>query len=442
MARRFPGHMAKGMRMIRERAGQADLIIEVRDARIPLASINTEFEAAIGLRDRIILYNKADLAEASLQKVRRRVSVVANGLRRRSNVMFGSLKRPGDNAARGILHYAAGAWRGNLTIVVKLTNADGFRHQLCLLYFLAKALADPILYPHFTIMVVGMPNVGKSSLINALRRVGTGKKGEHANLCFQSPACLRRKPVLCIAGYFRALTRYCLRRFISENVLRVAPIPGVTTSMHHRINIFEKPPIFVIDTPGGCFLSPSPATADFRCRSYRPDCCEHLGVMIPYIPDPLGALKVALTGGIHDHLADEELMSDYLLYAMNVRNNFSYVQRYNLPGPTDSIQELLTGVAKRLHMLCKGGVYNFHGAAQFFLRDYRRGTFGAFTIDDVDEKAMDNYFAHALPMNPENVPEFDEEGNRLISKTAMAKRKKALLLAKAMRRSASKGAAS
>lgn len=70
---------------------------------------------------------------------------------------------------------------------------------------------DPLVYrPDVTMMVVGMPNVGKSSLINALRRLGT-RKG---------------------------------------NAAKVGARPGVTTSVMGKIKVLDEPPTYLIDTPG------------------------------------------------------------------------------------------------------------------------------------------------------------------------------------------------
>ncbi|KAI9294984.1 hypothetical protein K502DRAFT_324557 [Neoconidiobolus thromboides FSU 785] len=76
----FPGHMAKGIREIETRLKQIDVILEIRDCRIPLSSINPRFEQMIknermrnrdGSNDiqRVIVYNKRDLIEDKEVKV-------------------------------------------------------------------------------------------------------------------------------------------------------------------------------------------------------------------------------------------------------------------------------------------------------------------------------------------------------------------------------------
>ncbi|OMH80034.1 Mitochondrial GTPase 1 [Zancudomyces culisetae] len=40
----FPGHMAKGLKQIKDNLNQVNLVVEVRDARVPFSSINAEFE--------------------------------------------------------------------------------------------------------------------------------------------------------------------------------------------------------------------------------------------------------------------------------------------------------------------------------------------------------------------------------------------------------------
>src|SRR5271167_1067796 len=58
----FPGHMLAGLRALSSTITDIDLIIETRDARIPLSSRNPYLEDVCAQRRRLVLYNKRDLA--------------------------------------------------------------------------------------------------------------------------------------------------------------------------------------------------------------------------------------------------------------------------------------------------------------------------------------------------------------------------------------------
>lgn len=59
----YPGHMAKTRRMIREMLPEVDFVIELRDARIPLSSANPDIKKLIGSKPHVIVFTKADLAD-------------------------------------------------------------------------------------------------------------------------------------------------------------------------------------------------------------------------------------------------------------------------------------------------------------------------------------------------------------------------------------------
>src|SRR5688572_18733799 len=59
----FPGHMAKARREITEKLKMIDVVFELVDARIPLASRNPMIDEILGEKPRIVLLNKADLAD-------------------------------------------------------------------------------------------------------------------------------------------------------------------------------------------------------------------------------------------------------------------------------------------------------------------------------------------------------------------------------------------
>ena len=64
----YPGHMAKTKRLIKESISLVDLVIEILDARIPYSSHNPDIEGLAGNKPRIILLNKASLADPSVSQ--------------------------------------------------------------------------------------------------------------------------------------------------------------------------------------------------------------------------------------------------------------------------------------------------------------------------------------------------------------------------------------
>ncbi|RVW16520.1 Short integuments 2, mitochondrial [Vitis vinifera] len=62
----FPGHMAAATRAIRHRLKVSDLVIEVRDARLPLSSANEDLQPSLSGKRRVIALNKKDLANPNI----------------------------------------------------------------------------------------------------------------------------------------------------------------------------------------------------------------------------------------------------------------------------------------------------------------------------------------------------------------------------------------
>ncbi|MBQ1216171.1 MAG: ribosome biogenesis GTPase YlqF [Firmicutes bacterium] len=135
----YPGHMKKTRELIQENLKMVDLVVEVIDARIPCSSRNPIIDQLVGDKKRIIILNKSDLADAEENK----------------------------------------AWseffkqEGNLVLAMNCMSGMGANQLIRLLEKIRDDKnKDAARKKPLRMMIVGVPNVGKSSLINRL----TGKK--------------------------------------------------------------------------------------------------------------------------------------------------------------------------------------------------------------------------------------------------------------------------
>ena len=69
----YPGHMLKAKKELAGQLKRVDVVLEMRDARIPVSSINQDFEELLGHKKRILIFNKTALAD---QKVTRNLSLI------------------------------------------------------------------------------------------------------------------------------------------------------------------------------------------------------------------------------------------------------------------------------------------------------------------------------------------------------------------------------
>ncbi|AVP53714.1 ribosome biogenesis GTPase A [Clostridium tetani] len=145
----FPGHMAKTRRELKENLKMVDAIIEIRDARIVKSSANPEIENICGNKPRIILLNKSDLGE---EKVTNEWIKALSGENTKV-IAINSLKDSG---------------------MKKIKNAidDLLKEKTEKLK--AKGLKNIV----NRVMVVGIPNVGKSTFINRMAKSSIAKTGD------------------------------------------------------------------------------------------------------------------------------------------------------------------------------------------------------------------------------------------------------------------------
>ena len=153
----YPGHIAKAERKLKEQLSLVDAVIEVIDARLPLSSSYTNITGLLGDKPRLILLNKSDLTERN--EIKKWVKILEE--KYNAPVLLCDAKNSKD-----------------LNIIVKkAAELSEPRIQAMMKKGLLRRPAR--------VMVVGMPNVGKSSIINKLTRSSKTKIGAKAGVTRQ-----------------------------------------------------------------------------------------------------------------------------------------------------------------------------------------------------------------------------------------------------------------
>lgn len=144
----YPGHMTKAKRMMQENIKLIDLVIEVTDARIPLSSRNPDIDELGKNKARLILLNKADLADDS-----------------RTEQWMEYFRSKGYYAVKINARSGAGM-KGILPVIMESCKEKIERDR-----------RRGILNRPVRAMVVGIPNVGKSTFINSFAGKACTKTG-------------------------------------------------------------------------------------------------------------------------------------------------------------------------------------------------------------------------------------------------------------------------
>lgn len=153
----YPGHIAKAERQLKEQLNLVDVVIEVRDARLPISSSYTNIRKLLGEKPRLLLLNKADLTEKNELKKWVEYLRISTGC----PVLITDAKGAKD-----------------LSLVIK--NAVELSEPK-----IQALMAKGLLRRAARAMVVGMPNVGKSSIINKLTKSSKTKIGAKAGVTRQ-----------------------------------------------------------------------------------------------------------------------------------------------------------------------------------------------------------------------------------------------------------------
>ncbi len=145
----YPGHMVKAKRKIQEDLKLVDVVIELVDARIPLSSRNPEVDQIVGAKKKIIVLNKSDLANEAINK-------------------------------KWIEYFTNQDTR---VVLVNSINGKGLKEVTSAATQLMKEKIDKLkskglLVKTIRALIIGIPNVGKSTFINKLAGRSIAQTGD------------------------------------------------------------------------------------------------------------------------------------------------------------------------------------------------------------------------------------------------------------------------
>lgn len=143
----FPGHMAKTRRLLQEQLRRADLVIELCDARLPFSSRNPELEKMITGKRRILFLNKSDLADPGVTKS-----------------WLKHFQSRGEDAH--VMSAVSLKTKETISIIDRVTKE------------ITEKAKERGIRKTVRAMVIGVPNVGKSTMINRLKGNAITRTGD------------------------------------------------------------------------------------------------------------------------------------------------------------------------------------------------------------------------------------------------------------------------
>ncbi|CAL8109827.1 unnamed protein product [Orchesella dallaii] len=178
----YPKHMNTGLKQMQAKLRSVDCVLEIHDARVPLSGRNPNFShLLVGEKPHIVVLNKVDLISSeSKRKIKDIYEKTVT-----KNLIFTNCKNDQDSGVKKIV-----------PMIRDLIENSNRYHRTGM--------------DEYNAMVIGIPNVGKSSFINITRAKNLKK----------------------------------------ATALKVAPSAGVTKMVHMRVKISTNPLIYLFDTPG------------------------------------------------------------------------------------------------------------------------------------------------------------------------------------------------
>ncbi|KAI1116741.1 P-loop containing nucleoside triphosphate hydrolase protein [Nemania sp. NC0429] len=334
----FLGHHRAALFELKKALANIGLVIECRDSRVPLTSRNRTLDALLGTRDRVIVYTKARLAAPP----GRTGTGTWGGREMRDQLArWQSALDTGDAAAHS-------HGRQPDAVFVDVDDSRSIARLVDVLKARAAA-SDSIL--GLRAFIVGLPNAGKSALLNALRVAGMQKDVKVARTGVQP-------------GVTRKLSTP-IRIVPATPPPPPSPSPSVTEDSSQQKQQKRKQEldvgegVFIVDTPGVFHVT---------------------------VPDHEVMLKMALVGCVKDWVVPATVVADYLLFLLNRHDPALYAHLCAVP--TNDVDVFLDAVARRTGRLTKGGLPSIEGAADWVVKQWRGGALGRFCLDDLSPAAL------------------------------------------------------
>ncbi len=292
----YPGHMVKAKRQIIEDLKLIDIVIEILDARLPLASQNPDLQQIIGNKTKIIILNKSDLAD-EIQTNRWIKYFEKRGF---CTIEFNSTNEKGIEKILKTI-------QDTYEMKVKETKSNKIR--------VGKIIR---------VMIVGIPNVGKSSFINRLSKKSSAKVGN--------------KPGVTITKQWIRLT----------NNIELLDTPGILWPKLSDKNSAQK--------------------------------LAYVGTIKDEIMD-----KVELTYELIKYMIENDylwkLLGRYKIDDVKINN----ILRSDNLEENEKIVDIMKEIGKRRGAIISGGNVDLEKVANIVLEEFRSGKIGKFSLEKVNE---------------------------------------------------------